>query len=147
MTQRDYILRLIERFGQLLIALRNRILDGDLSRAELEAELAGAVNSTGLDLSLVHALTPESLVEMIAPDGDMEPGRAWLVAETLYLDGLQSALEGRPDDARSAWERAVPLYEVLTPHGIIVAGLPEAEERLAEIRERTASLDGGDPGP
>lgn len=146
MTQRDYILRLIEQFGQILIALRNRILGGDISRAELEAELTAAVRTTGLDLNLAHALTPASLILMIAPDGDIEPGRAWLVAETLYLDGLHADLDGRSDDARAAWERAAPLYELLTPHGIIVAGVPEADERLAEIRQRLERLNGAGPG-
>ncbi len=143
MTQQDYILRLIEQFGQMLIALRNRILGREVGGPELKDELRAVVQATGLDLDMARSVTPETLLMMIAPGGDIEPGRAWLVAETLYLDGLHAYVDGRPDDARRAWQRAVPLYEMLGPHGIRVAGLPEAEERLEEIGGRLDAIEEG----
>lgn len=142
MTQRDYILRLIEQFGQALIALRNMILGREVSRDQLAEQLRAVVQATGLDLDLAKSVTPETLLLMISPGGDIEPGRAWLVAETLYLDGLHAHVEGRTEDARRAWDRATPLYELLTPHGIIVAGIPEAGERIADIRQRLDSSNG-----
>ncbi|GMR13726.1 MAG: hypothetical protein BMS9Abin29_1941 [Gemmatimonadota bacterium] len=142
MAQTDWILRLIEQLGAALIVLRSMILGGKVGREEVQGRLQKAVGSIGFDLDLAKAASPETVRMLVAPTGDVEPGRCWLVAEVLYLDGLQAQMEDRWEDARSSFERALPLYGLLEPHGLLVAGLPEAEERMAEIEGRLAGLPG-----
>lgn len=142
MAQTDWILRMIEQLGAALIALRNMILGGKVGREEVQSRLQKAVEGIGFNLDLAKAASPETVRMLVAPTGDVEPGRCWLVAEVLYLDGLQAQMEDRWEDACASFERALPLYALLEPHGLLVAGLPEAEERIAEIEERLASLAG-----
>lgn len=139
MERRDYILRMIEQIGQVLIALRNRIL-GRAPGSEVERDLHAAAGQSGLDLDLARAATPQTLVMLIAPFGEVEPGRCWLAAEILYLDGLNAALEDRTNDARSSLRKARALFELVGPGGAYLVGLPEARDRIREIDERLAGL-------
>src|SRR5512142_1277830 len=52
--RRDYILREIERLGQILARIRDRILGRATSIDELRRDLSGAAGSLGLDLDLAH---------------------------------------------------------------------------------------------
>lgn len=143
MTEKDFILRMIWQMGQVLIALRNMILGQGGSSAEVESQLKEVATKVGFDLTLARAATPETILIMIAPTGEVEPGRCWLVAEVLYLDGLQAEAEGRGQDAIRCWEKALPLYRILEP-GALHLELPEAAERIAEIERRWLTLAGGD---
>jgi hypothetical protein len=93
-------------------------------------------------LELARAATPETLRMLVAPTGDIEPGSCWLLAETLYLDGLQADLLGNPDGARDSLSKAGVLFSLLQPMGAFLVGFPEAAERLNEIEERLSRLDG-----
>ena len=139
MAQRDYILRMIEQMGEILISLRNMIVGGTASARIIEEKLEAAASQSGLDLSLARAASPETIQMMVAPMGDVEPGRCWLVAEVLYLDGLHAQLDGRPEEADASFRKSLPLYVLLEPRGLFI-GLPEASERIREIEERLASL-------
>ena len=145
MAQRDYILRMIEQMGEILIAVRNMIVGGVTSARIIEEKLAAAASQSGLDLSLARAASPETIELMVAPTGEVEPGRCWLVAEILYLDGLHAQLDGRPEEADASFRKSLPLYVVLAPMGLFL-GLPEASERIREIEERLASLSANGRG-
>lgn len=133
--QKDYILRMIEQIGQVLIELRKMILGRAGSPAEVHDELKAAVSRGGLDLELITSADADTVVLMIAPSGEIEPGRCWLAAETLYLHGLNAAVDGRPDEARPSFEKAIRLYRLPEPMGAFLVGLPEAGERIREIEE------------
>lgn len=140
MHQKDYILRLIEQAGAMLIALRNLILGRGASRREIEEHFRAASRVAGLDLQLARLATPDTLALMVAPTGEVEPGRCWLLAELLYLDGLHAQLEERAADARTSYEKAERLFSLLEPGGALLVGFPEAAERIAEIRGRLSAL-------
>jgi hypothetical protein len=140
MTQRDYLLRQIEILGELLIAIRRAILGGSATRTELEASLEEVSSKGGLSLELARASTPDTVKMLIAPTGEIEPGRCWLLAETLYLDGLHAELGGDPGRARDSFEKARMLFSLLQPMGAFLVGFPEAAERIREIDSRS-------PGP
>jgi len=131
--QRDYILRLIEQMGQVLIVLRRRILARALTAAEVEDELLRTGERAGLDLEMLRGLAPDTLVMLVAPTGEVEPGRCWMMAELLYLDGLQAGIEEQPHRAADSLRKAVLLYRMIEPGGGMLLGFPEAAERIAEI--------------
>ncbi len=133
MYQRDYLLRMIEQLGTFLIALRNRILGRKADSAAVDQELADVAGRAGMNLELLRRFSEETLVMFASPTGEIEPARCWLMAEILYLDGLQANLEGRTEDARSALSKARLLYTLVEPAGGMLVGLPEAAQRIDEI--------------
>lgn len=139
--QRDYILRLIEQMGAALVALRNRILGRKADPERLQEELSGLAGQAGFDLAILRGFSGDSLRMLVSPAGDVEPGRCWLMAELLYLDGLQARMEERHEDAVASLEKAHRLFSVVAPRGGLLVGLPEAAERLEEIG---ALLGGGE---
>lgn len=140
MPQRDYILRLIEQMGAALIALRNRILGREATPAQVADQLERVAGHTGIDLALARSATPDTLAMLVAPTGEVEPGRCWLVAEMLAVDGLQSEMEGRIGDARASYEKAIRLFALVAPGGAFLVGLPEASERIEDLEGRLAAL-------
>ena len=89
----------------------------------------------GMALDLARAATPETLRLLIAPTGEIEPGRCWLLAETLYLDGIQARLLEDVDRASDSLEKSRMLFSLLQPMGAFLVGFPEAAERVQEIDE------------
>ncbi len=139
MPQRDFILRIIEQIGAVLAELRHRILSGADAGA-VDNALTDAADQAGFDLTLLRGFTLESLHMFVVSGGEIEPARCWLMAEVLYLDGLQAFLEGRADDARDGLIKARSLYDLVRPAGAMIVGLPEAAERIVEIDERLREL-------
>jgi hypothetical protein len=70
---------------------------------------------------------------LIAPTGEIEPGRCWLLAETLYLDGIRARLEGDTQQEMDSLGKARMLFSLLAPMGAFLVGFPEADERIREI--------------
>ena len=133
MAQKDYLLRQIEALGQLLIAIRKMILGGEADGAAVESRLREAAGKSGMDLELAGAATPDTLHMLISPTGEIEPGRCWLMAETLYLDGIQARLTEDPGRALDSLGKARMLFSLLAPMGAFLVGFPEAAERIREI--------------
>lgn len=146
MAQRDYIMRMIEQLGAALVSLRRVILGGTANRETVRRTLRDSADSVGFNLDLARAATVDTVRLLVAPTGEIEPGRCWLIAEVLYLDGLDLELQGSVDDALHQYAKATALYELLEPEGLIIAGLPEATERLAEIEVRSSALQAQSEG-
>ena len=136
MDRRDYIMRMIEQLGGMLAALRRRILGGDTSRAETREELRETAKLGGLDYDLARALAPETLFTMVAPGGELDPARCWLLAELSYLDGLEAELAEDPGEARDSLERAAYLFGLLRPAAGNFLGIPESADRIGDIERR-----------
>jgi hypothetical protein len=133
MTHKDFIIRQIEILGAALIALRKKILAGRGDPAEVEARLQEISEKGGMALELARAATPDTLRMLVAPTGEIEPGSCWLLAETLYLDGLQAKLMENVHRAKDSLAKAGVLFSLLQPMGAFLVGLPEAAERIEEI--------------
>lgn len=143
MVQRDYILRMIEELGAALIALRKAIFGGKASAGEVEDTLRRAASSAGMDIELARAVSVEALPAMVAPTGEVEPARCWVLAEALMTDGVYQLERGKHDLARSSLARAAVLFGLVGPGGAFLVGFPEARVRIAEIEEL---LDGMEEG-
>ena len=140
MDRRDYIMRLIEQVGQALIALRRRILAREATASETRRELRAAARGGGLDFDLARAMTSETLLLMVAPGGEVDPGRCWLLAEMFYLEGVEAELAGRVGEAHDSLQRAAFLFGMLQPIAGNLVGLPEATPRIEEIERRLTGL-------
>jgi hypothetical protein len=105
MYRHDYVMRLIEAFGKALIAIRNRILTREADSQTVLAELGEMSRKAGVDLDIARRLDQASLLMWLSPTGEYDPARMWLLAQLLYLAGLQADADrpgaGRPDFARA----------------------------------------------
>ena len=134
MYRRDYILRLIERFGRMLIGIRDAVLRRQSDAAQVEAQIQEIAEQAGLDLTIARRLDPASLLLWLAPTEDFDAGRVWLMAELLYLEGVEAS--SQPDGSgRANLERALALFANLPPEWRPCDGLGAAGERVAEIRQ------------
>jgi hypothetical protein len=140
LPQRDYILRLIEQMGAALSALRNRILGRKDDAATIQGEIAGLSGRAGYDLDVLRGFSADTLHMLVAPTGEVEPARCWMMAEILYLDGLQADVEERSAHARDSLEKARVLFTLLEPGGGMLLGFAEAGARIEEIDARLAAL-------
>lgn len=140
MYQRDYILRMIEQVGAVLRRLREIILKQAGESTTVKQELNKAVQQVGFDLDLARIADGATLERMVAPTGELEPGRGWLVAEALYLDGLEAHIEDRALEARRSLEKALRLYRLLEPDALLPTGFPEAADRIREIEDHLEEL-------
>lgn len=132
MHQRDYILRIIEQFGAVLAEIRRLIL-GRGDPGSVRRALAGVAEQTGMDVELLRVLTLETLHLSVAPTGEVEPARCWLMAEILYLDGLHATLTEQDEIGRASLLKARALYDLIRPAGGMLVGFPEASARIDEI--------------
>jgi hypothetical protein len=133
MYRHDYILRLIERFGRALTALRDRLLRRTAEADTAEHEIQEIAAAAGLDLGVARGLDPAMLLMWLAPGGTPDPGRLWLMAELLYLEGLRGMAAGAPV-WRGDLERAVVILESLPPEWRPGEPFASAGERVSEIR-------------
>jgi hypothetical protein len=140
MPQRDYILRLIEQIGQALIRIRRMILREEPAVARIDDELRLVGRRAGVDLDVARVATPDTLVLLVAPTGEPDPGRCWVLAEMLYLDGMRAEAEGRVGAALAGYDKAARLFRIIEPGGAFLTGWPEASERLRDLEERAQAL-------
>ncbi len=133
MYRRDYILRLIEQFSRVLAVLLNKITGRQLSPAELHAQVAEIAGQTGLQLDVARSLDGAMLLMWLAPRGEIDPGRFWLMAELLFLEGMQAHEEGLADRARADLQRARIILSRLDADWRPQADLASVGERLHPI--------------
>ena len=140
MVQRDYILRMIEELGAALIALRKAIFGGTAPAGEVEDTLRRAASGAGMDIDLARAVSVEALPGMVAPTGEVEPARCWVLAEALMTDGVYQFQRGKHAPARSSLAKAAALFDLVGPGGAFLTGFPEARVRIAEIEGLLAEI-------
>jgi len=139
-AQKDYLLRLIEMAGAVLREALRRILGGSASEEDVEGAIAEAGARVGIDARLALLATGETLELMIAPAGEVDVTRCWVLAESLYVAGVHAELSEAREHAATCLQKARRLYSLLDP-SLVITGLPEAGERIAEIDRRLSRLD------
>jgi hypothetical protein len=83
---RDYVLRLIQQVANLLASVLARRVAGDASAARKEVEDL-CVQTVGLSLTSVKAMTPDALAAHLSAAGGLGTVRAVMLAELLLQDG------------------------------------------------------------
>jgi hypothetical protein len=92
----------------------------------------------GLALDVARSLDPAMLVMWLAPRGEIDPGKFWLLAELLFLEGLQAHEEGDVTRARADLERARLLLGKIDADWRPETDLASAGERIQDV---DAALD------
>jgi hypothetical protein len=132
----DYVLRLIERLGQVLRTLRDRLLRREMTNEDLHAEIQEIAREAGLDLAFARRLDPGVLVAWLAPDPDrVDQERVWLMAELLFVEGMAARSAGDEQQAEDDLRRALALFARIAPEWKPGADLVTAADRIAELRQ------------
>ena len=131
---------MIEQAGMILRHLLARVLGRAADREAIARDLRQAAQLGGLDLDILRMCDWPTLAQVVAPGGDTDPSRAWLAAETLYVDGRGAQIDDRPDDAVASFSKALALYRLLEPSWVLPTGFPEAAERIREIEDLLRNL-------
>ena len=133
MYRRDYLLKLIARFAQALVALRDHLRGRGAEPAEALPTIREIAADAGLDLTIARSLDPVSLLIWLAPTGEIDTPRLWLMAELLYLEALQGRSQGV--QWRADAERALAIASRLEPDWRPAEGLATPAERAMELRQ------------
>ena len=139
MNQQDYILRIIELAGRFLAELRRAVMEGGLDPHRANDDIIRIGQRAGLDVELLRRVDLDTLVLLLSPGGEPEPGRVWLAAELFAVDGERLLRLGELEGAADAWRRALRLYAQVDPT-LVVRGVPEARTRADELRRALADL-------
>ena len=123
---------MIEQLGAALAELRRRILN-KANLGAVRADLARTASEVGFSIELLRGFDLPTLHLLVSPTGEVDPTRCWMMAELLYLDGLEIAMSASDDEAQESLLKARGLFELLRPKGGMLVGMPEASERIAEI--------------
>jgi hypothetical protein len=133
MFRQDYILRLVEQFGRVLATLPSKIKGRQLSPTEVHAQIAAIASQGGLQLDVARSLDPVMLLMWLAPRGEIDSGKFWLMAELLFLEGMQAREEGLADRARGDLQRARVILSRLAADWRPQPDLASVGERLEAI--------------
>ena len=145
MAQQDYLLRLIETVGEMLIRLRKQLLGREIDAEEASPRIYDAAEKAGLDLDFICSVHDETLVMLMSPSGEVEPGRCWITAELLMVDGLRCRDEGDRMGALARFRRSLLLYRLIDPDAVVARGFPEVRERVEEVEGWAEELVPDDP--
>jgi hypothetical protein len=142
MLHEDYLLRLIHRFLQVLLAAREARREARRAdaRALLDEE---ARRLTGLTLPMLRRLHGRALDPVIAPDGALDPAKTVPVALLLAESATLAELDGDEAAADRLRERALGLWARLwraLEDGTAASPLELPGELLAEVRALAASV-------
>jgi hypothetical protein len=132
---------MIEQAAAVLRAVLARLTRAGGDTADVTADLERAAHLGGFDLALLRVCDVPSVMPMLTPGGEPEPGRTWLAAEVLFLDGQMARMRGDVAVAVTSFTKARVLFGLLEPSAVLPTGFPEASERLRDIDEHLAELD------
>ena len=113
--------------------MRDRILKGEVTSEIARAEIEDIARDAGADLDVARQLDPTMLVMWLAPAGEIDDGKFWLLAELLFLTALDAHASGTGDRGRADFNRALALLRKLPPDWRPAEGLPTPKERIVEI--------------
>lgn len=130
----------LQRLAEKLGEIENR-LEREGGETEVREGLEAAAARTGVDLETARALDAATLQRALSPGGRPDPGRAWAVAEVLFLDGLRARAEDDPAAAARRLEKARRLYRGVGDGLDLPEGASGAADRLRRIEELLGETD------
>jgi len=103
----------MQQLAQQLLALQRRLEAGSGDTTHIREGLEEVARRVGVDLEIVRLAHPDTVLDVLAPEGGGDPGKVWAVAEVLFLDGIRARAEGEPGEGLDALRKARYLYRTL----------------------------------
>ncbi len=136
MMKQDYILRVIEEFGQAWALVVARLRAGRYTEA-LEGVDEVARRHVGLSLNLINGMSSQDLLGLMHVGDSLDRGRCVLLVELLREQGEILELQGQPAEAVVARVKALDIF--LEVHDAYAE--PELAERHAAIDRMIGRLE------
>lgn len=136
--QQDYILRMIQQLGTFVTGIMNLRKSGRAAEALIAIEQSYG-RFSGLNATLIHAISEEDLIQLLRARGGIDPDRGWALAELLREEALSYEALGQVDEATPRFLKSMRLYlevldaveELRTP--VNVSGLEEVIDHVADM--------------
>lgn len=109
MYQRDYIMRLIEQFGQALQRILGVKEAKQFDAALHEISQAGKT-LLGLDMTLLRALDDRQIVDFLTTSDGLDSGRCLVTAELFLQEGEITALLGEAEESIRNYSKSLSLF-------------------------------------
>lgn len=109
MYQRDYIMRLIEQFGQALQRILKKREAEQFDAALYEISQAGKT-LLGLDMTLLRVLDDRQIVEFLTTSDGLDSGRCLVIAELFLQEGEITALVGDAEESLRDHIKSLSLF-------------------------------------
>lgn len=137
MSQRDYILRLVEEFGRALaqVVYHRQIKDYAAAHNLIDEQCKQAL---GVGIGFIHSLPEETVLSMLTSFGTLNTEKCWLLATLLKVEGDIYQDQGNPDASYYSYLKALNLFlEVLLLDTTIngTEFVPEVEGPLYKLSE------------
>jgi len=137
MSQRDYILRIVEEFGRALaqVVYHRQIKDYAAAHSLIDEQCKQAL---GMGLGFIHSLPEETVLSMLTSFGTLNTEKCWLLATLLKAEGEIYEEEGKDDESYYCYLKSLNLFlEVLLLDDKIsdVDYVPELEGLLYKLHD------------
>lgn len=135
----------LQRLAEQLLALQRRLEAGSGDTTHIREGLEEVARRVGVDLDVLRIAHPDTVLEVLSPEGGGDPGKIWAAGEVLFLEGVRALAEGELDEGRRSLVKARHLLASLDPHLTLPEGAHPLAERLHEL-DSLLSPAGEGPG-
>jgi hypothetical protein len=129
----------LQRLAEQLLALQRRLEAGSGDTSHIREGLEEVARRVGVDLDVLRIAHPDTVVEVLSPDGGGDPGKLWAAGEVLYLEGVRALAEDQLHTGRSALVKARLLLQALDSDLALPEGAHPVELRLEELNQLLTS--------
>jgi hypothetical protein len=137
MYQRDYILRMIDMLGDLIMGLLGKIRKGELQQAHEDIEKLYA-DFLKEDSALFASIPAEQLTERLLKEHNYTNGHLEMLAMLFDAEAELALAEGRLMDSIDSSEKAVILYSFIAKETKTLSF--QNEDKIAGIQNRISQL-------
>ena len=137
MSQRDYILRIVEEFGRALaqVVYHRQIKDYAAAHNLIDEQCKQAL---GMGLGFIHSLPEETVLSMLTSFGTLNTEKCWLLATLLKAEGDIYQDQGNAGESYYSYLKALNLFlEILLLDTTISSTefVPEVEGLLHKLSD------------
>jgi len=123
----------LQRLAELLQEIQRRQEAGGGEAHLVEEGLEEVAERIGVELEMVRLATPETLLGVLAPGREADPGKLWVVAELLYHDRRLALAAGASEAAADRKAKALLLYARVGSGVALPEGSTSPADRIREL--------------
>jgi len=137
MSQRDYILRIVEEFGRALaqVVYHRQIKDYAAAHSLIDEQCKQAL---GMGLGFIHSLPEETVLSLLTSFGTLNTEKCWLLATLLKVEGDIYQDQGNSDESYYSYLKALNLFLEVLLLDTAISGtefVPEVEGLLHKLSD------------
>lgn len=112
MYQKDYILRMIEMFGDLIAGILSLIKNGDLDKASQGIENV-FYDFLKEDAAFFNNISEKDLTDRLLEEHNFTDGHLEILAELFYAQGELANAQGKTEDCLRYYRKSLQLFDFI----------------------------------